>query len=125
MTFDPSSRPKWDFFHDASIASLQSFELSRLNSAANLRRQVAALLDQWIDDNSQALLARWVREQRALRPAPERTVDLELGAACESLLPDTSHDAALPPDRPAQLALLPRRAEHAQRPRKLSRRRLS
>jgi hypothetical protein len=46
------SGPPWDFFHDASIASLQSFELSRLNNAANIRRQVAALLDQWVADNS-------------------------------------------------------------------------
>jgi hypothetical protein len=54
----------WDFFHDASIAALESYELSRLNSSANLRRQIAALLDQWVDDNSHALLAHWVRDQR-------------------------------------------------------------
>ena len=58
------SAPPWDFFHDASITSLQSFELSRLNHAANLRREIAALLDQWVSDNSQAMLARWVREHR-------------------------------------------------------------
>ena len=66
------SDPPWDFFHDASTSSLQSFELSRLNNAANLRRQVTVLLDQWVNDNSQALLSRWLREHRALPPATQR-----------------------------------------------------
>jgi hypothetical protein len=60
------SAPPWDFFHDASITSLQSFELSRLNHAANLRREIAALLDQWVSDNSEAMLARWIREHRSM-----------------------------------------------------------
>lgn len=60
------SAPPWDFFHDASITSLQSFELSRLNHAANLRREIAALLDQWVSDNSEAMLARWVCEHRTM-----------------------------------------------------------
>ena len=47
----------------------RSFELSRLNNAANLRREITALLDQWIEDNSQALLARWVRDRRSLPPS--------------------------------------------------------
>jgi hypothetical protein len=105
MISEPRPQPPWDFFHDASIASLQSFELSRLNNAANLRRQIAALLDQWINDNSEALLARWVREQRALPPAP-----LEIGAV--------PHQCILPLDAPATPALLPRRAG---RPPKLAR----
>src|SRR5580700_1185490 len=68
------TRPPWDYLHDASIASLESYELSRLNHAANLRREIAALMDQWIDDTTQALLARWVREDRTLpRAAPAPT----------------------------------------------------
>lgn len=59
-------QPPWDYLHDASVPSLESYELSRLNHAANLRREIAALLDQWIEDSTQALLARWVREDRAL-----------------------------------------------------------
>ena len=56
-------QPPWDYLHDASVPSLESYELSRLNHAANLRREIAALLDQWIEDSTQALLAR---EDRAL-----------------------------------------------------------
>ena len=59
-------QPPWDYLHDASVPSLESYELSRLNHAANLRREIGALLDQWIEDSTQALLARWVREDRAL-----------------------------------------------------------
>jgi len=58
--------PPWDYLHDASTTSLESFELSRLSHAANMRREITALLDQWIEDSAQALLARWVREDRAL-----------------------------------------------------------
>jgi len=64
--------PPWDYLHDASITSLESYELSRLNHAANIRREIAALLDQWIEDSSQALLARWVREDRLLPSGARR-----------------------------------------------------
>lgn len=108
MSSDPRPQPPWNFFRDASIASLQSFELSRLNNAANLRRQIAALLDQWVNDNSEALLARWVREQRALPQAPIRPPEIAA----------TPHQCVLPLEHPAAPALLPRRA---QRPARLSR----
>ncbi len=69
-------RPPWDYLHDASRASLESYELSRLNHAANLRREISALMDQWIEETSQAMLARWVREDRALpRATPAPVVD--------------------------------------------------
>jgi hypothetical protein len=58
--------PPWDYLHDASSPSLESFALSRLNHAANIRREIEALIDQWIEDTAQALLAQWVREDRAL-----------------------------------------------------------
>jgi hypothetical protein len=101
------SEPPWDFFHDASIASLQSFELSRLNQAANIRREIGALLDQWVSENSQALLARWVREQRGL---PCR--------ASAQAQASTSPQSALPLEAALIPVLLPRRAEPSQRPAK-------
>jgi hypothetical protein len=58
--------PPWDYLHDASNPSLESFALSRLNHAANIRREIEALIDQWIEDTAQALLAQWVRDDRAL-----------------------------------------------------------
>ena len=52
--------PPLDYLKAASRTSLQSFELARRNHAANLRREIAALLDQWIQEASEATLARWM-----------------------------------------------------------------
>jgi hypothetical protein len=84
-----NSAPPWDFLQDASVASLQSYELSRLNHAANLRRELAALLDQWIEETAHALLAQWEREGRAfLRepnpPKPELQPELPFTEAIET-----------------------------------------
>jgi hypothetical protein len=83
--------PPWDYLRRASTASLQSFELSRLNHAANLRHDIAALLDQWLDETAQAMLARWLLENRdQLREAH----DVESDAT--DPLPDAIPRAALP-----------------------------
>src|ERR1700730_2353022 len=52
--------PPLDYLQAASRASLQSFELTRLNHAANLRQEITALIDEWIRETSEALLARWM-----------------------------------------------------------------
>jgi len=66
--------PPWDYLSNASPTSLQSFELSRMNHAANLRREIGALLDQWLDETAQALLARWLLENpQLLRQSPLAT----------------------------------------------------
>ena len=52
--------PPLDYLQAASRASLQSYELTRLNHAANLRQEIAALIDQWIQETSEAMLARWM-----------------------------------------------------------------
>ncbi len=59
-----STQPPWEFLLSASRNSLQSFELSRLAHAANLRKEINALIDQWMEENAAALLARWLMEQR-------------------------------------------------------------
>jgi hypothetical protein len=64
------TQPPWEFLLSASRNSLQSFELSRLTHAANLRKEIGALLDQWIDESSEAMLARWLME-RPERPPHE------------------------------------------------------
>ena len=66
------TQPPWEFLLSASRNSLQSYELSRLSHAVNLRKEIGALLDLWMEENSAAMLARWLMEQRG-RPqqAPE------------------------------------------------------
>jgi len=58
------TQPPWEFLLSASRTSLQSYELSRLSHAANLRKEISALLDQWLEENASAMLARWLMEQR-------------------------------------------------------------
>jgi len=63
--------PPLDYLQAASRASLQSFELTRLNHAANLRQEIAALIDQWIQETSEAMLARWMLDHhKSLQPSP-------------------------------------------------------
>jgi 3-methyladenine DNA glycosylase AlkC len=54
----------WEFLLSASRNTLQSYELSRLAHAANLKKEITALLDQWLQENTAANLARWLIEQR-------------------------------------------------------------
>jgi hypothetical protein len=63
--------PPLDYLQAASRASLQSFELTRLNHAANLRQEIAALMDQWIQETSEAMLARWMLDHhKSLQSSP-------------------------------------------------------
>jgi len=69
--------PPLDYLQAASRASLQSFELTRLNHAANLRAEIAALIDQWIQETSEAMLARWMLEHhKSLQAAPISSPDI-------------------------------------------------
>lgn len=60
MTASSSQRtqPPWEFLLTASRNTLQSYELSRLSLAANLRKEITSLLDQWLAENAAAALAR-------------------------------------------------------------------
>ena len=68
-----STQPPWEFLLSASRNSLQSFELSRLAHAANLRKEIVALLDQWMEENAVAMLARLLMQQR---DRPPRATDM-------------------------------------------------
>ena len=80
MSLNPT-QPPWEFLLSASKNSLQSYELTRLSHAANLRKEIGTLLDQWLEENASAMLARWLMEQRAksvrgmdaLQPAESRS----------------------------------------------------
>jgi hypothetical protein len=66
--------PPLDYLRTASRSLLQSFELTRLNNAANIRREIAVLIDQWIDEAAQAMLARWMLEHHNSLHVPSRPV---------------------------------------------------
>jgi polysaccharide pyruvyl transferase WcaK-like protein len=69
--------PPLDYLQAASRASLQSFELTRLNHAANLRQEIATLIDQWIQETSEAMLARWMLDHhKTLQSSPISPAEL-------------------------------------------------
>ena len=69
----PVAAPPWEFLLQASRRSLQNYELSHLNYAAQLSREVKSLLDQWVQEMASALLARWLIDyQPQLMPATAR-----------------------------------------------------
>ena len=84
MTVHKTQLP-WEFLLSASRNSLQSFELSRLGHAANLRKEIAALLEQWIQENSEAMLARLLMDQR------ERASHAHEAIAFADLLPKNAN----------------------------------
>ena len=100
--------PPIDYLHTASRSSLQSFELSRLNHAANLRRDISVLMDQWIEETCQAMLARWMLEhhnslhQPSLRAADLLRAFQDPAADPFPDIPNPAADARLAPPRFAE-----------------------
>jgi hypothetical protein len=99
--------PPFDYLHTASRSSLQSFELAHLNHAANLRREIAVLIDQWIEETAEAMLARCMIDHYAtLHRSPPSGSDV-LRAFHEpvpNLLPSNSERSANIVPAPPQFA---------------------
>lgn len=100
--------PPWDYLHQASSPSLESFELSRLNHAANLRKEIAALLEQWIEEAAEARLARWLREDHKLPQEPNQRLDI-LPEARIHVAPVPAEPMAVSPRQPDRRLRPPRR----------------
>jgi len=58
------TRPPLDYLAKCSQMSLESVELSRLNLASNLRKEFHEILDEWIESEVDARLARSILEWR-------------------------------------------------------------
>jgi hypothetical protein len=104
--------PPLDYLHTASRASLQSFELAHLNLAANLRREIAILIDQWIEETAEAMLARCMLDHYAAlhRSSPSGADVLRtFHEPAPDLLPSTS-------DSPADIAPAPPRFAKSPQP---------
>jgi hypothetical protein len=70
------TRPALEYLVACSDMSLESFRISRMNQAANLRKQVHALVDEWIEAEVDAGLSRWMLEgRRANTVSPALRVD--------------------------------------------------
>ncbi len=56
--------PSIDFLLDASLRSLQDLELAAHNRASNLAKGLKVEIDEWIEQEATALLARWMLTHR-------------------------------------------------------------
>ena len=63
-TAEHAIRPTVAYLFSCSKESLESFELSRLNRAANLRKELRQITEEWIQAEVESRLARWILEQR-------------------------------------------------------------
>ena len=99
--------PPLDYLHTASRSSLQSFELSRLDRAATPRREMSALIDQWIEETAEALLARWMIEHQNALCQPVISA-AELGRAFNDasmdLIPEVAEILAVVAPAPPRFA---------------------
>ena len=85
--------PPWEFLLSASRNSLQSYELSRLGHAANLRKEVAPMLDQWVEEIAAAMLARWLmehRERELASPGDRSSRADEPGTVSDNFFPNSA-----------------------------------
>ena len=80
----PVPNVPWEYLREASRPSLENFELSRLNHANNLRKEIVLLMDEWLEETAAAMLAQWLRQNRhSVKTALERPPSLP--AAVEAL----------------------------------------
>ncbi|HSC44896.1 MAG TPA: hypothetical protein VLC94_03655 [Candidatus Acidoferrum sp.] len=99
----PSSRtsPPWEFLLSASRNSLQSYELSRLGLVSSLRKEIVALVDQWVEENSSAMLARWLMENREREvSAAQMSAQVSAQAPARAASADPSASDNFLPDLP-------------------------
>lgn len=58
-----------EYLVTSSEAALETFELSRLNRSANLRKELRDVVEEWIEAEIQSRLARWILDCRRTQAA--------------------------------------------------------
>lgn len=108
MSQHPRQEVNWEFLLNSSKSTLQAYESSRLNFATNLRKEIEQLLQVWVDESSNALLARWLIERKLaadggeIRATPEPGNSAGTSSALNdqrAQLPSILPRAAKPPTR--------------------------
>jgi hypothetical protein len=81
----------------ASRHTLQNYELSRLGHASNLRKEIGDLLDQWLQENTSATLARWLIDQRVQSQVTDSSAAETSGMPGETASDDFLAETRVPP----------------------------
>ena len=85
-------QPPLEFFLTSSSAALESYELSRLGRASNMRKELRDLIEDWIEAEVNARVARLLLEARRNGPCAKPPLSGRILVAAQ---PRTS-DAVLP-----------------------------
>jgi hypothetical protein len=85
--------PPLEYLVTSSQAGLENFELVRLNTIANLRKELGELVEEWIEAETQSRLARWILECRRTQDAAS---DPRLSKLSAGLPVETIDDNRLP-----------------------------
>jgi len=86
----------WEYLRNASVRSLENFELTRLSHAANLRKEIVCLVNEWLDESANAMLARWLLEHWSQLRGASESIEAPLDPEPKPLRePSTALAAAL------------------------------
>jgi hypothetical protein len=69
-----ATRPSLEYLVTSSRQSLESYELSRLNQASNLRKELRDVVEEWVETEVDARFARWILECRRTEATPSDAV---------------------------------------------------
>jgi hypothetical protein len=83
--------PQLDFLATFSEASLESFELSRMNLVANLRKELHQLVDQWIEAEIESRIARWLLKSRGATSCDPDSISREPSLKPLAIRPTPGH----------------------------------
>ena len=61
-----------------SLVSAENLSLSRMGQAANLRKQMRELVNEWVQVEAEALFAKWVTESQRLLAEEENKCRLRM-----------------------------------------------
>jgi hypothetical protein len=95
-----------DYILTSSNTTLESLELARMNAASNLRKELHDVVEEWVEAEVQARMARWVRQRGQL----ERTAtNIAPPAIADSSAQSQSspNELLLPPDALAPTSISP------------------
>ena len=70
------NQPPLEYLLKCSQISLESYELSRLNKAANLRRELLDIAEDWIREEVCVRVSEWLRRFRGDRPIEDIILEL-------------------------------------------------
>jgi hypothetical protein len=108
---DAIDRPL-EYLFTSSEASIESFHLSRLNTVANLRKELNEIFEEWVEAEVQARLAQWLLARKNPQDASSASCSLAIDSEdgptfCAAETPSTNRTAtrAAAPDSNVRPAL--------------------